>query len=242
MASGETFLSAAPSFRSFDVDPRPPLRRFGAAPFDGSGADKSAVSLRNATNATGASPLTKSGAPTTAQSRTRHAPTRTSHRHRSICSVPTRLPLTLITSSERPWNVYPGRTDAVGTRRGPARFAFVFVFAFPSAADLGACFRATSPCTNPPAPLGQYDASNLRRSPLQGTFAFKTPSPHRAASPKTVSARLGYGATSTTSLWSLIKHRTQGNGYVFVSGSNFVAAMVFETSRENTMAPCSVAQ
>jgi len=155
--------------------------------------------------------LTKSGAPTTAQSRTRHPPTRTPHRHRSICSVPTRLPLTLITSSERPWNVYPGTLAEL------LFLAVAFAAFTPRARAAGtgaaSCFLATSPCTNPPAPRGQYEAANLARSPRQGGFAFNTPSPQLAASPKTVSARLGYGAVITTSLVSLATaQRTQGNG------------------------------
>ena len=56
----------------------------------------------NTTNATGVVPLTKSGAPTTAQSFTPYPSASRFQRHRSICSVPTRLPLTLITSSDLP--------------------------------------------------------------------------------------------------------------------------------------------
>ena len=58
--------------------------------------------------------------------------------------MPTRLPLTLITSSDLPWKVY-----------APS---------FPAA-------RATSPCTNPPALAGQYVAAYLAKSPRQlGSF------------------------------------------------------------------------
>ena len=135
----------------------------------------------------------------------------TSQRHRSICSVPTRLPLTLITSSERPWNVYPGTLAEL------LFLAVAFAVFTPRARAAGtgaaSCFLATSPCTNPPAPHGQYEAANLARTPRQGGFAFNTPSPQLAASPKTVSARLGYGAVITTSLVSLATaQRTQGNG------------------------------
>ena len=61
----------------------------------------------NTTNATGVVPLTKSGAPTTAQSFTPKPSVSRFQRHRSICSVPTRLPLTLMTSSDLPWKVNP---------------------------------------------------------------------------------------------------------------------------------------
>ena len=51
--------------------------------------------------------MTKSGAPTTAQSFTPKPSVSRFQRHRSICSVPTRLPLTLMTSSDLPWKVNP---------------------------------------------------------------------------------------------------------------------------------------